>query len=222
MTFNSPETLAAVQWLTEIYTSDEYAPMLPPGLMAWDDSSNNEAFLSGTIGYTHNAASIYAKAKADGNPIFDDTVVLENAVGPTNTKLESGDGGQFIIPMGAKNIGLAKELAKYMISPDVFLPISLVSAGLFLPAYADYYVLPAVVDAFEADPNLATMGQESLGDHLGVSWPAQPNPMFDAINAQAVLTDMMAQIIAQGMSPEDAVAQAADRVLSIGQEAGYF
>ena len=33
---------------------------------------------------------------------------------------------------------------------------------------------------------------------------------------------MMAQITAQGMSPADAVAQAADRILSIGQEAGFF
>jgi len=222
VTFNSPETLSAVEWLTEIYTADEYAPMLPPGIMAWDDSSNNEAFLSGTIGYTHNSASIYAKARADENPIYDDTVIFETAVGPTNTKLEEGSGGQFIIPMGAKNIGLAKDLAKYMVTPSVFMPMSLISAGLFLPAYTDYYAMPEVVDAFAEDPNLATMGQASLGDFLGASWPAQPSPVFDAINAQAVLTDMMAQIVAQGMEPADAVAQAADRIQSIGEEAGFF
>ena len=73
--------------------------------MAWDDSSNNEAFLSGTIGYTQNAASVYAKAKADGNPIFDDTVVFETAVGPLGEKHEAGGGGQFIIPFGASNVG---------------------------------------------------------------------------------------------------------------------
>ncbi len=222
VTFNSPETVAAVEWLSEIYTDEKYASMLPPGIMAWDDSSNNEAFLTGTIGYTHNAPSVYAKAKADGNPIYDDTVVMGTAVGPTNTKLEAGGGGQFIVPFGAANQNEARELAKYMLTPSVFVPMALVSAGLFLPAYADYYELPEVVNAFEANPNLATLGKSAQGDHVGGSWPAQPSPVFDAISSQAVLTDMMAQITAQGASPADAVAQAADRILSIGQESGFF
>ncbi|MCC6457797.1 MAG: extracellular solute-binding protein [Caldilineaceae bacterium] len=222
VTFNSPETIAAVQFLAEIYTSEKYAPMLPPGVGSWNDSSNNEAYLAGTIAYTHNAASVYAKAKADGNPIFEDTLVMETAVGPTNTKLESGGGGQFIIPRGAAHQDLAKQLAAYMITPEIFLPISVISAGLFLPAYADYYTMDEVVTAFEADPNLARMGQAQLGDFVGASWPAQPNPLFDAIAAQAILTDMMAQIIAQGATVEDAVAQAHDRIITIGQEMGMF
>jgi multiple sugar transport system substrate-binding protein len=222
VTFNSPETVAAVEWLAEIYTSDTYAPMLPPGIMSWTDSSNNEAYLAGTIAYTHNAASVYANAKADGLPVFEDTVVLETGTGPLGRKLESGGGGQFIIPRGASNQDLSKELSKHMLLPEVFLPISLVSAGLFLPAYSGYYEMDEVLEAFDADPNLARMGQAAQGDHLGASWPAQPSPLFDAIAAQSVLTDMMAQIIAQGATPADAVAQAHDRIISIGQEMGFF
>lgn len=222
VTFNSPETVAAVEWLTEIYTSDQYAPMLPPGIMSWTDSSNNEAYLSGTIGYTHNAASVYAQAKAEENPVFADTVVMGTPIGPLGRKLESGGGGQFIIPRGAAHQDLAKELAKHMITPEIFLPISLISAGLFLPAYKGYYEMEEVVQAFEEDPNLARMGEQALGDHPGASWPAQPSPLFDAIAAQAVLTDMMAQIIAQGVAPADAVAQAAERIRGIGQEMGFF
>lgn len=220
ITFNSPETVAAVEFLTEIYTSEQYAPMIPPGVMSWTDASNNEFYLAGTIAYTHNAASVYAKAKADGNPVFDDTIVLETAMGPTMTKLEAGGGGQFIIPRGAAEQDLSKALAAHMIQPDIFLPISLVSAGLFLPAYANYYEMSEVMEAFAADPNLATMGKSAQGNHLGASWPAQPSPYFDAIAAQAVLTDMMSQIIAQGVSPADAVAQAAERMVRIGEEMG--
>jgi multiple sugar transport system substrate-binding protein len=222
VTFNSPETLAAVEFLAEIYTSEQYAPMIPPGVASWDDASNNEAFLSGTIAYTNNAASIYAKAKADGNPIFEDIVRFETAIGPTGNKLESGGGGQFNIPRGATHQDLSKQLAAHMITPEVFLPISLISAGLFLPAYAAYYDMPEVVSAFEADPNLASMGRATLGTHTGASWPAPPGPLFDAIAAQAVLTDMMAQVVAQGVAPADAVAQTADRIISIGQEMGMF
>ncbi|HXF64404.1 MAG TPA: extracellular solute-binding protein [Caldilineaceae bacterium] len=222
VTFNSPETVAAVTWLSEIYTDPRFAPMVPPGVMSWTDSSNNEAFLAGTIAYTHNAASVYAKAKADGNPIFEDTVVLETAIGPLGVKLESGGGGQFIIPRGAAHRELAEQLAMHMLEPEVFLPISLISAGLFLPAYAGYYEMEEVIEAFQADPNLQRMGEAAQGNHPGSSWPALPSPLFDAIAAQAVLTDMMAQIIAQGVTPEEAVAQAHDRIISIGQEMGFF
>ncbi len=222
VTFNSPETLAAVEFLTEIYTSDTYAPMIPPGLASWNDSSNNEAFLAGTIAFTSNAASVYAKAKADGNPIFEDTLRIETLVGPLNMKQEAGGGGQFNIPRGATHQDLAKDLAKHLIAPGVFLPISLISAGLFLPAYEAYYSMDEVVSAYEADPNLARMGASTLGDFVGASWPAPPSPLFDAIAAQAVLTDMMAQIVAQGVSPADAVSQAHDRIITIGQEMGMF
>lgn len=222
VTFNSPETVAGVEFMAEIYTSEKYAPMIPPGVGSWNDSSNNEAYLAGTLAYTHNSGSIYAKAKLDGNPIFEDTLILETAVGPTNTKLEAGGGGQFNIPRGATHQDLSKELAKYMIQPEIFLPISLISAGLFLPAYSSYYTMEEVVTAYEADPNLARMGKAAQGSHPGASWPALPNPLFDAIAAQAVLPDMMAQIIAQGLTPAEAVAQAHDRIIGIGQEMGMF
>src|SRR3569623_2512272 len=56
--FNSPETVAAFKWLAETYDrKGKYAAMLPPGVEAWTDTSNNEAFLAGNIGYTHNQFS---------------------------------------------------------------------------------------------------------------------------------------------------------------------
>jgi len=222
VTFNSPETVAGVQFIADIYTDPKYASMIPPGVASWDDSSNNEAFLAGTIAYTANAASIYAKAKADKNPIFTDIVRMETAIGPVGKKLENGGGGQFNIPKGATHQDLSKELAKYMITPEVFLPISLISAGLFLPAYQKYAAMDEVVKAFKEDPNLASMARATLGDFVGSSYPAQPGPLFDAIGSQAVLTDMMNQIVAQKVAVKDAVSQAHDRIISIGKDMGLF
>jgi len=74
--FNSPETIAAVNWLKETYTSEKYKPMLPPGIESWTDTSNNEAYLAGTVALTLNQPSVYAKAKADKNPVFENTAVL--------------------------------------------------------------------------------------------------------------------------------------------------
>jgi multiple sugar transport system substrate-binding protein len=164
---------------------------------------------------------VYANAKADGNPVFEDTVVLHVPVGPTGEQLIGGGGnGQLHVPRGAANPDQAKELALHLLDPEIFLPISLLSAGLFLPAYDAYYEMPEVVEAFEADENLARMGEQTQGTYPGLSWPAPPSPFFDAVNAQSVLTDVLAQTIAQGTSPEDAVAQATQRIEQIADEMG--
>jgi multiple sugar transport system substrate-binding protein len=218
VTFNSPETVAAVEWLTEIYSSPKYKPMLPPGIETWTDSSNNEAYLAGSIAYTINAASVYAKAKADKNPVFESTVFLPNPVGPSGQVLRGASGGQFNIYMGAKNVAMAKEFALYMLQPEVFLPISLISAGLFLPSYAGYYDMPQVKEAFKADPNLEAMGKEAFGDYPGGSWPAKPNPFWDAVQAAAILHDMMAATITKQATPAQAVKQAHERMEAIAKE----
>ena len=184
LTFNSQETVDAIAWLTDVYVNDAYADMIPPGVLAWTDSGNNEAWLAGNIGLSKNAASIYAKGKADGNPIFGDTIVTEPIVGPYGEPLLGGDGAQFNIPNNASNPTQAAELALHMLTPEVFLPISLISAGLFLPAYEGIYAMDEVVAAFDADPTLRRMGEQTFGDYTGLSWPASPNVLTDAINAQ--------------------------------------
>ncbi|MCB0132835.1 MAG: extracellular solute-binding protein [Caldilineaceae bacterium] len=222
ITFNSQETVDAVAWLTEVFVSDQYADMLAPGILSWTDSSNNEAWLAGNIGLTKNAASVYAQGKADGNPIFEDTLVTEPIVGPYGEALTGGDGAQFNIPRGAGNPTQAAELALHMLTPSVFLPISLISAGLFLPAYDDIYQMDEVVAAFEADPTLRRMGEMALGDYPGLSWPAQPNVLTDAVNAQSILPDLMAETVTAGVDPAEAVQRATDRMNQIAEELGAF
>jgi multiple sugar transport system substrate-binding protein len=223
LTFNSPETVAAFEWLTELYTSPEYAPMLPPGILSWTDASNNEAWLAGSVAYTSNAASLYAKSKADGNPLYDVTAMIPTPMGPLGEPLRGGSGGgSFVIPRGSRNVEGAKSMAMYLLEPEVFLPISLVSTGLFLPAYDDYYQMEAVVEAFADDPNLARMGENLRGDYKGFPWPATPNPFFDAVNAESILTDILALTITQGVDPATAVAQAEDRMARIADEMEVF
>lgn len=221
LTFNSPETLAAVEWLAELYTAARYAAMLPPGILAWADSSNNEAYLAGNIAYTANAGSAYAKAKADGNPVFEDTIVLNLPVGPRGEQLIGGGGdGQIYVPVGAKATEQAKALALHLLNPDIFLPISLASAGLCLPCYEAYFAMQPVRDAFAADANLQRMSEQRQGNFVGLSDPAEPNPYFEALLAQAVFNNMMREVITNGVAPAAAVANAEARLRQIGAEMG--
>ena len=119
---NSKETLDSVKYAVPFWKEahDE-------GGLAWDDSSNNRALLSGTISCTNNGASIYleAKKKPDsyltekGTPMWQDIL---------HAPLPKGAGGQFNLPganthmlMGySKNQKVAKDFLRWVNSKEVF------------------------------------------------------------------------------------------------------
>ncbi len=220
--FDSPETVAAYEWLAETYDRNgKYGPALPPGVESWGDISNNEAFLAGNIGYTHNAFSVYAQAKRDNNPVFPNIALL------TAPKANNGDsrdqgivGGWLTIFKGAPNVDLAKKLALDLLDPANFTKMSSVAGGLFMPAYENLWT----DDLLAADPNFKIIKEQvSVPDpFIGPSWPANPNAAIDAIRAQGVLEQSVGNMIAGRMKPAEAVKDANDKIVQIFEEGGIM
>lgn len=218
VTFNSPETIAAITWLAEIYTSEKYAPMLPPGVMSWTDTGNNEAYLAGTVALTLNQPSIYAKAKQDGNPVYDVTAVLHAPKTLDGRLLEAGQNTWMTIFKGAKNADLAKELITSLLDPAKFTPLAQASAGQVFPAFQGLWT----DDLIAADPNFAVYKEIMFTPEIyyGRSHPAKPNALIDAIDGQSITTQMMANIINGSMTVEEAVADAHNKIVQIFEEGG--
>ena len=88
----SKETIESVKFAVGFWND-----CCDPGGLAWDDSSNNRAFLSGSICATNNGASIYLEAKKKpttyltekGTPMWQDCL---------HAPLPKGPGGQFNLP----------------------------------------------------------------------------------------------------------------------------
>lgn len=218
VTFNSPETVAGVSWLADIYTNEMYAPMLPPGVESWTDTGNNEAYLAGTIAMTLNQPSVYGAAKANDPELFANTAVLRGPVWQDGRRMEAGANGWFTIFKGAKNVDIAKELILTLLDPANITPMAQNGGGLFLPAYENLWT----DELLAIDPNFAVFRDILFNPELyyGLSHPALPSPLHDAVNAQTVLTQMMANIISGGMTPEEAVADAHNRIVQIWEEGG--
>jgi multiple sugar transport system substrate-binding protein len=220
--FNSPETVAAVTWLAETYDrKGKYAAMLPPGVESWNDTGNNEAYLAGNIGYTHNAFSVYAQAKRDKNPVFPNTVLLP---APTANNGDSRDGGNvggwLTVFKGAPNADLAKKLALDLLDPANFNKMSSAGGALFTPAYEKLWT----PELLASDPNLAVIkAQVSVTEpFLGTSWPALPSAPIDAIRAQGVVEQMVGNVISGRMTPEDGVKDAHNKIVQIFEEGGIM
>jgi multiple sugar transport system substrate-binding protein len=216
--FNSPETVAAVEWMLETYTSEKYAPMRPPGIESWTDTSNNEAYLAGTVGLTLNQPSVYAKAKADGNPVFEQTAVMHAPTWNNGELHEAGANGWLMIFKGAPNIDIAKDLVYSLLDPANYSPMVANGGGLFMPAYENLWT----EEVLAADPNFAVFKDILLHDepYFGMTHPAPPNALAGQIDAAAITSQMMANVTTGAMTPEEAVLDAHNKIVQIFEEGG--
>ncbi|MDQ6907943.1 MAG: hypothetical protein M3176_14055, partial [Chloroflexota bacterium] len=217
--WNSPETVAGITFLADIYTNSKYKNMLPTGFESWDGSGNNMAWLNGTIGITANAFTLYAKSKDDKNPVFDKTFVLQRPKGPAvKTSLRGGQLGYFYIPKGAKNADLAMETAKYMMQPEQWFALAKQAGGLILPAYESQWKN----DYWKTDPNYAQL-EGQVRDPSGYNqtyYPGPVTPGVDGIVGNKVLENMMAAIIQKGQKVDAAVKDAHDQMVKIYEQFG--
>ena len=218
--FDTPETVAAAEWIRETYDRNgRFGAMLPPGVESWGDISNNEAYLAGNIGYTHNAFSVYAQSKRDAVSFFPDIVLLPAPQANNGDHRDGGQvGGWLTIFKGAPNVDLAKELALDLLDPANFNRMSEVAGGLFMPAYENLWTDELIA----ADPNFAIIKEQvSVAEpFLGPSWPANPNAAIDAIRAQGVGEQMAGNIVSGRMSPAEAVTDAHNKIVEIFEEGG--
>mgnify|MGYP003572198063 CR=1 FL=1 len=119
VTIDSPEAVEAVEWLVDLYTNPEWEKMMPPGVLSWTDSSNNEAYLGGKVAYTQNAGSVYAKAVADGLDVANHTMFDIPKGGPALQDF-NGLGGMYLHHiMGSKNPEHARGLIMSFFNDEV-------------------------------------------------------------------------------------------------------
>ena len=220
--FDSPETIAAYEFVRETYDRNgKYAAMLPPGVESWGDTSNNEAWLAGKIGYTQNAFSVYAASKRDNVPFFKDTVLLRAPEANNGDSRDGGAvGGWLTIFKGSQNVDLSKKLALALLDPANFTQMSSLAGGLFMPAYENLWTPELVA----VDPNFAIIKEQvSVAEpFIGASWPAQPSAAIDAIRAQGVLEQSMGNVISGRMQPADAVKDAHQKIVDLFEEGGII
>ena len=206
---NSRETVESVKFAVGFWkdTCDE-------GGLALDDSSNNRAFLAGSISATNNGASIYIEAKRrpeayqteNGTPMWKDIL---------HARIPKGPGGQFNLPvpftdmlMGySKNQKAAKDFLRWMHSKPVFAEWFTSQQG-----YADGATRDWEKDkVWDADPVLLPFRDiPPFGRLPGYAGP--PNRKAAEVVTKYIITDMYAKAI-QGMPAEAAVQWAHDEIV---------
>jgi multiple sugar transport system substrate-binding protein len=208
---NSKETLESVKFAVALWKEahDE-------GGLSWDDSSNNRAFLSGTISCTDNGASIYleAKKKPDsyltekGSPLRDDIL---HALPP------KGAAGRFIYPltmtnmlMGySKNQKPAKDFLRWVSSKEIFDQWFTSQQGFTDAPTKDW----ENHKVWSMDPVMRPYKDIASNGRL-VGYAGPPNRAAAEALTKYIIVDMYAKAV-QGMPPADAVKWAHQELVKI-------
>jgi ABC-type glycerol-3-phosphate transport system substrate-binding protein len=186
------------------------------GGLAWDDTNNNRAFLSGTVCATLNGASIYIESlrKPDqyktekGAPLKTDIL---------HSPLPKGPAGQFgmhtfqshMLMAYSKNQKGAKEFLKWMHDPKNFDAWFVSQKGFATPTTQ----LWEKHKMWAEDPVMAPFKVAGrLGLTPGYAGPA--NRKAAEVLTKYIITDMYAKAV-QGMAPEAAVKWAHEEVSKV-------
>jgi len=187
---------------------------VPPGALSWNDADDNNAFHSKLMvmdfdGTISTEVALYHD-KEQYNDIATLGLPAKNDGKPNAAQL--GVGGS-IIPTGAKNVEVAKDFMKFLIQPAVMNAYLKQGLGRWLPAY------PSLVksDPFwldPSDPHRPNYVREGLIDETSVNYPVF-NPGWSEVNATQIWGSAEADVIRNGMTPEQAADSALKKIETI-------
>ena len=198
---NSKGTLDSVKFMVGFWKD-----AFDEGGLAWDDSNNNRAFLSGTICASLNGASIYIaslrdkdKFKTDkGAPMHTDIAHAPNPAGPAGAFLNHTTFHHGIMNY-SKNQKLAKDFLRWWHQKENYEPWFLSQKGFSVGATTEW----EKHKMWNEDSVMLPFRTGARAFRL-FGWEGPPNAKATEVQSKYIITDMYAKAV-QGMAAEDAV-----------------
>jgi multiple sugar transport system substrate-binding protein len=202
-TSNLKANMAALQFAVDTIQKHK---VQPPGVMGWNDASNNEAYMAGKLVSTNNGASLYYAMGAKKHPLFEKTQVILTPGGPAGTFVFAGayNWGVF---QKSKHQELAEDMIRWVEDEKRFEEYMKACSGQAGPVYKSRSEHPY----WKSDPNYEGMLQNILRS----MWPGYPGPISPAaieVQAQYMLCDMAGRVVTAGLSLEAALKETHGRI----------
>ena len=198
---NSKETVESVKFMTAFWKD-----AMDEGGLAWDDSSNNRAFLSGTICSTLNGASIYIEGlrkpaqyqTEDGKPMKDDMRHANNPKGPAGRVHFHGTQSNMLMGY-SKNQKAAKDFLRWVHTPENYAGWFRVEKGFAAGPTRMWENDPV----WKEDPIMLPF-RDTAATARPTGYAGRPTQKAAEALNKYIIVDMYAKAV-QGMSAEDAV-----------------
>jgi len=209
---NSKETVDSVRFMAQFWKD-----AFDEGGLAWDDSNNNRAFLSGDISATLNGASIYVAALngADkfktekGAPLHTDILHAPLPAGPKGTYPYHTAFADMVMKY-SKNTKAAKEYLRWAHTPANYEKWIVVQKGFAIAPTRQWENHPM----WKNDPVMLPFKTASqTGRHMG--YAGAPGAKAAEAWNKYIVVDMYAQAANGKMKPEESVKWAAGELAKI-------
>jgi multiple sugar transport system substrate-binding protein len=201
---NRPETIESVRFMVGFWKD-----AFDEGGLAWDDSNNNRAFLSGTVSSTLNGASIYIESlrrpaayqTERGTPMKDD---IRHGLMP------AGPAGSFhfhlpfsnMLPNYSRNQTAARQFMRWMSSKEVFEKWFVTQRGFSVGATTIW----EQHSIWNEDPVMLPYRNAARAGRVP-GFAGASNAKAAEVVTKYIITNMYAKAV-QGMPPEQAVLEA--------------
>jgi multiple sugar transport system substrate-binding protein len=203
--------IKSVAYLTDAYKQG----YVPPEALSWNDADDNNAFHEKVfvVDFDGTISTELAMIKDTQAYMYDTvTMGLPNGNDGQPMAAQVGAGGGFI-PKGAKNVEVAKDLMKYWMQPKVMNDNLKKGLGRWVPA------IPQTVkdDPWwldPADPHRAPYVREAVLGPTTSNYEGF-NPAWGQVAAEQLWGQAHADVIKNGMTPEQAIDKAFKRAEAI-------
>jgi ABC-type glycerol-3-phosphate transport system substrate-binding protein len=211
---NSPETVAAVEFMTKLYKES-----MTPEVFSWNAASNNQGLVAGQMSYILNSISAWRTAQRENPPVADDIFFVKALQGPKTALVAQHVMYNWIVPSFSPNVDAAKE---FLLHYTANLPSVTYQSRLYdFPAFPD--AVPELdgwldKDPFGANPpdKLAVL-KDSLDWCTNIGHPGPASPAIGEVLYTFVIPNMYAKAARGELSPQQSVAEAEKQINSIFQ-----
>ncbi|GAB3451238.1 ABC transporter substrate-binding protein [Actinophytocola sediminis] len=212
VTLNSPETIAAVEFMTKLYQQ-----AMTPEVFSWNAASNNQGLVAGKLSYVVNSISAWRTAQESNPDVADDTHFVPALRGPKAALAAQHVLYNWIIPDHAPGADAAKE---FLLHYTANYALATYHSKLYdFCAWSD--LTPEIGTWLGDDPFGAKPADKLAFLSDAVPWSANighPGPASTAIGEvfnTFVIPNMFARAVRGEASPEQSVLEAERQVNSI-------
>ncbi|MEZ4865386.1 MAG: extracellular solute-binding protein [Caldilineaceae bacterium] len=190
----------ATRQVLEFMQAAWLAGLMPPDAPTWDDSSNNDAYMSGTVGMVLNAGSLLDRLQAEDPALLANTAVLPAPAGPAG-RFAPGDIRHWAI-FKTENADLCLQLTAWLLAPTQMRSFYSAGSGYFLPVHRNLLNDPMWQEPYqkvlaEQAPNTVVTG-----------YPGPITPWAMEARSNGILSAMIRQVLVDGRDIDAAIAEA--------------
>ncbi|HEU4426699.1 MAG TPA: extracellular solute-binding protein [Pilimelia sp.] len=206
---NSPETVAAVEFMTKLYKDT-----MTPEVFSWNAASNNQGLVAGKLSYIVNSISAWRTAQGSNPAVADDVFFVPALRGPKAAVAAQHVMYNWIIPKHAKGVDAAKEFLLHYTA-------NYASASYNSKMYdfcAWSKLTPDLNSWLDSDPfgskpaDKLKLLKDATQWSTNIGHPGPANTAIGEVFSTFVIPNMFARAARGEASPQQAVADAEARI----------